>query len=76
MRACDDNFRGYLRPKCAIGFNRDDDLHGQGDNPGERTTYLIARQHGRFSGVQIEKIEIFSTLSTTDADTDNPSDRG
>ena len=52
MRACDDNFRGYLRPKSAIGFNRDDDLHGQGDNPGERTTYLIARQHGRFSGIQ------------------------
>ena len=52
IRACDENFRGYLRPKCAIGFNRDDDLHGQRDYPGERTAFLIARQHGRFSGVQ------------------------
>ena len=51
MHACNDTFRRYLRPKCAIGFNRDDDLHGQGDYPGERTTFLIARQHGRFSGV-------------------------
>ena len=52
MRACDDHFHGYLQPKCAIGFNPDDDLHGQGDYPRERTTDLIARQHGRFSGIQ------------------------